>query len=280
MVNGLAIWHYPHRTDLENVRFFADNGFSSVSMHGWAMTEVSIDEKLSEDFASLIAEKNIVLTAHSKLPMSHNEEDVAKFKYSVDNIAKWQKKYGLLAILSFDVPQPIRDNVLPYIEYALGYEQFKKIAVEDFGLTKEERAQIETLKGNERFGYLIDIGHMNIRLRGGNSEHINLFENSPEECPTTKAPGYNEFLKAFLSKEFPIFEIHLHNNDGFSDGHCFLEYGTIDIQNIADVLKKIKYDGVVTIESVPRLQGCHYPESDERILKTFELWKSFLNKAE
>ena len=274
MINGLAIWHYPTRNDVENAAFFADNGFGSVSMHGRAMAKVGMNEELGEAFASVIHEKGLVLTAHSKLPLKHTEEEVAIFKRDIDAIAKWQKKYGLLEVLSFDVAQDVRDNVMPYIEYVLGYEQFGKVALEDFGVTEDERAQIEPLKGNPRFGYLLDLGHMNIRIHGVNTEPINLFRNSPTECPQTTNPGYNEFLQAFRSKEFPIFEIHLHNNDGVGDLHQFLDVGTIDMKAIADILKGMNYQGVVTIETVPRLAGYFYPEADEKILETFAYWKN------
>ena len=279
MVNGLAIWHYPHRNDLENVRFFAENGFGGVSMHGRAMAKVGMNDELGEAFAALIREKKLALTAHSKLPLTHGEEDVAIFKRDIDAIAKWQKKYGLLAVLSFDVAQDVRDNVMPYIEYVLQYEQFDKVALEDFGVTPDERAQIEPLKGNGRFGYLLDLGHMNIRMHGINTEPINLFRNSPSEGAQTQAPGYEEFLYSFRSKEFPIFEIHLHNNDGVGDLHNFLESGTIDMHDIARVLKQIGFDGIVTIETVPRLFGYHYPESDEKILQTFTDWKECLKES-
>ena len=273
MINGLAIWHYPTRNDLENVAFFAKNGFSSVSMHGNAMVKVSVDEVLSKEFADAIRENGIVLTAHGKLPLTHNENDVAEFKHDIDCIAKWQKQYGLLEVLSFDVAQEVRDNVMPYIEYVLGYEQFGKIALEDFGVTEDERSQIEPLKGNKRFGYLLDIGHMNIRIHGENTYPINLFRNSPEECPKTSNPGYDEFLRAFRSKEFPIFEVHLHNNDGVGDLHGFLEDGTIDMKAVYAVLKETGFDGIVTIETVPRLSGYFYPEADDKILETFKYWK-------
>ena len=274
MINGLAIWHYPTRNDLENVKFFADHGFNAVSMHGRAMAKVGMNETLGADFAAAIRENNMVLTAHSKLPLSHSEEEVAIFKRDVDAIAKWQKQYGLLEVLSFDVAQEVRDNVMPYIEYVLQYEQFGKIALEDFGVTADERAQIEPLKGNPRFGYLLDLGHMNIRIHGINTEPINLFRNSPSECPQTDKPGYNEFLQAFRSKEFPIFEIHLHNNDGVGDLHDFLERGTIDMQAIANILKEMNFKGVVTIETVPRLSGYFYPEADDKIMETFAYWKN------
>ncbi len=274
MVNGLAIWHYPRRNDLENIRFFAENGFGAVSMHGRAMAKVGMNEALGEAFASLIRETKLVLTAHGKLPLTHSEQEIAIFKRDIDAIAGWQKKYGLLEVLSFDVAQEVRDNVMPYIEYVLGYEQFGKIALEDFGVTEAERAQIEPLKGNGRFGYLIDIGHMNIRIHGKNTEPIHLFRNSPSECPQCENPGYREFLKAIRSKEFPIFEIHLHNNDGVGDLHGMLENGTIDMHAIADVLKELHYDGIVTIETVPRLCGYEGDEADEKILETFAYWKN------
>lgn len=274
MINGLAIWHYPTRTDAENAGFFADHGFASVSMHGDSMAKISRDDVLSEEFASVIREKNLILTVHGRLPISHSEEDVAKFKRDVDSIAKWQEKYGLIEIFSFDVWGQIRDNVMPYIEYVLSYKRFGKIALEDFGVTEAEKAQVASLKGDPRFGYLIDLGHLNVRIRGKSTNPITLLRHSDLECPKTENPGYSEFLQAFRSKDFPIFEIHLHNNDGIGDLHNFLEVGTIDMHDIADVLKEINYEGIVTIESVPSMQGFVYPEADEKILETFEYWKS------
>jgi sugar phosphate isomerase/epimerase len=114
---------------------------------------------------------------------------------------------------------------------------------------------------------------MNIRIHGVNTEPINLFRNSPSECPQTANPGYREFLQAFRSKDFPIFEIHLHNNDAVNDLHDFLDVGTADMHDISAVLKEINYDGIVTIESVPGMHGYVYPEADDKILETFEYWK-------
>lgn len=274
MINGLAIWHYPHRTPIENVIFFADNGFSSVSMQGKKMYKVCEDETSAAHLAAIVKERNLVLTVHYKMPETHSSEDVKDFEKFIDGMAKWQKTYGLISVLSFDVPQNIRDNVLPYLRYVLKYEQFSKIAVEDFGLTEDERKQIEPLKADKRFGYLVDIGHLYIRLRGECVDKMTQFENSPHECPVTKNPGYDDFMRAFASKEFPIFEVHLHNNDGADDTHLFFEDGTLDMQIISDVLRDIKFDGIATIESAPGYKfECKYPESDERILQTFRQWK-------
>ncbi len=275
MKNGLAIWHYPHRTPVENVTFFADKGFQSVSILGTTMYELCLDEDASAALASTVKENNLVLTVHHTFPRILDEKDVKEFKDSIDYMAKWQEKYGLLSVLSFDVPPCVRSDIMPYIDYVLKYEKFPKVAVEDFGLTEHEREQIECLKGNKRFGYLIDVGHMYIRMRGENKRGLTLFNNQPHECPKTDKPGYEDFIRAFATKEFPIFEIHLHNNDGVDDLHYFFDDGTLDIGLIAKVLRDIKYDGILTIESAPGFKfECKYPESDKRILETFEQWKN------
>lgn len=274
MKNGLAIWHYPHRTVLENVAFFAENGFESVSIHGADMLAVCADENAGKELARLIRDNDLVLTVHAKLPDDHSSKCVLEYESFINAISAWQKAYGCLSILSFDVSQKIRDNIVPYIAYGLEKIPDCKIAVEDFGLNEKENSQIEHLKGNNRFGYLLDIGHMYIRLCGKNDSGYTLFTNSPTECPTSEQPAYREFLTAFRSKKFPIHEIHLHNNDGLRDMHYFLDDGTLDIKMIADVLKTIGFDGVLTIESAPGFVfPCAYPESDERILQTYKIWK-------
>lgn len=279
MKNGLAIWHYPHRSVLKNVKFFAKQGFDSVSILGSDMDKICADDNQSEELARLVIENGIALTVHHKLPITHSEERVLSFQSTIDRFAAWQSEYKCLDVLSFDVPQNIRDNIAPYIDYVMESVPFSKIAVEDFGLTADEEKQIEYLKSNMRFGYLIDIGHMYIRICGKNSEGFTLFTNSPDECPVNEQPSYNDFLKALRSKEFPIFEVHLHNNDGINDMHYFFDDGTLDIKMIADILREISFDGILTIESAPGFKfKCVYPESDERILETYALWKKYICK--
>ena len=274
MKNGVAIWHYRNRDIFENAEFFADNGFDSISLHGASMHKTAKSEEDGAKLAEVVARRGLILSVHHKLPMDHGEKNVAHFIDAIDAMGAWQEKYGLLGILSFDVPLDIRDNITPYVDYVIKTVGGCKVALEDFGLTDAERAQIEHLKGNPRFGYLIDIGHMHVRLCGGNGSGNPLFTNFPDECPASEKPGYEEFLCAFRSKEFPIFELHLSNNDGVGDLHRFIEDGPLDIPAVARVLKTFGFDGVATNESAPGYTfECPFDEADRRICEGLAWWK-------
>lgn len=273
MKNGLAIWHYPHRSVAENVEFFAKCGFQSVSILGRHFYAMRDDSAALEELAALVKKYNLILTMHHELPRNHSDESVSDFKSFIALAASWQEKYGCISILSFDVWSAVRDDIAPYINYTLENVEGCKVAVEDFGLSLKERSQIEYLKGNSRFGYLVDIGHTHIRICQKMKKSQEALNGDGEYGEYPK-PTFEDFLKVFKSMDFPIFEMHLHNNDGVSDLHYFLEDGTLDIAMIAAVLREINFDGVLTIESAPGFQfKCQYPESDERIIKTFNYWK-------
>ena len=274
MTNGLAIWHYPHRTMAQNIDYFAKNGFSAVSIHGARLVdEIMRDE--GEDVAHAVIKNGVTLTVHYALPRGHQPDIVDTFIRGLDAIAEWQSKWGLIRILSFDVPAVIRDNAYPYISEALARVDNCAVAVEDFGLNEAEHSQLAPLRGNRRFGYLVDIGHLFIRMRGERKDGRALFSNAPMESSVVREPSTDDFVKALRSKDFPIFEMHLHNNDGVKDAHLFLEDGIMDVGAVADALHRIGYEGIVTIESAPGYQfPCYGDEADEGILKTYAYWKS------
>lgn len=278
MKTGLAIWHYPHRSIADNIRFFAQKGFYAVSVHGAQFVDALLRGEGSL-LASAVRESNVTLTVHYALPRSHSAEHVERYHVGIDALAAWQKAYGMIKILSFDVPAPIRNHIRPYLDHAMAQVQGCSVAVEDFGLTPDERLQLETLKGNRRFGYLVDLGHMFIRLRGQNTSGKPLFTNRHDECPATEHPGYHEFMRALASKEFPIFEMHLHNNDGVSDLHWFLEQGLLDMPMMARVARDMDFHGIMTIESAPGFRfECRGDEADQGILRTYEYWKECCKK--
>ncbi len=280
MKNSLAIWHYPHRTMEENIRFFATQGFPAVSVHGARLAD-ALARGEGDRLAQAIHESGVTLTVHYALPRAHTPERVRAFEQGIDSIGAWHKSYGLIHVLSFDVPAAIRDHMTPYLEYAMAQTEGCLLAVEDFGLTADERAQIAYLKGNPRFGYLLDIGHMFLRIRGKNQSGKALFSHHDDECPQCDNPGYTDFMRAMDTKEFPVFEMHLHNNDGVNDTHQFLEDGPLDIAMIARVVRDRGFDGIMTIESAPGFKfDCYGDDADTRIMQTFEYWKACYDASE
>ncbi len=274
MTTGLAIWHYPHRTMAQNVTFFAERGFPSVSVHGARLVdELARDE--GADVAHAVIQGGVILTVHYALPRGHESTTVEAFLRGLDAIGRWQKAWGLIHILSFDVPAVIRDNAYPYITEALARVGSCAVAVEDFGLNVAELAQLAPLRGNPRFGYLVDMGHLFIRMRGERQDGRVLFSHAPMESPVVNKPSADDFVNTLLSKDFPIFEMHLHNNDGVKDTHLFLEDGEMDVGAVAHALKRIDYDGILTIESAPGYQfPCYGDDADDGILKTYAYWQS------
>jgi len=80
---------------------------------------------------------------------------------------------------------------------------------------------------NEDIGLVLDIGHANIN---GQIE---------------------PFLTTFADK---IVHIHVHDNHGKSDQHLGIGYGTTDWKKVANLLRRISYDKIVTIESVEHIK--------------------------
>lgn len=276
MLQGLAIWHYPHRTMADNIRYFAALGLDSVSVHGAQFVNAIADPATSDAIALAIRETGVVFTVHYCLPRKHDPEAVAAFEAGIHAIAAWQRAHGSISVLSFDVPQPIRGGVGigSYVDFVLKTVPDCKVAVEDFGLNAAEREQIAHLKGEPRFGYLVDIGHLFIRLRGQNQSGKALFTHAPDEHPVCEAPDSAVFKAAFASKEHPIFEMHLHNNDGVDDLHWFLEQGKMDVPAVAKALQEMSFEGVLTVESAPGFRfECRGKDADEGIGRTLEYWK-------
>lgn len=282
MLQGLAIWHYPHRTIAENVRFFAAYGLDSVSVHGSQFARSLVDPAVAEEIARAVTDTGVIFTVHGCLPRHHTPEAVEIFEAELDLLARWQNAHGQISVLSFDVPQTIREGkgIGGYLQKILDAVPHCKVAVEDFGLTAQEAEQIAFLKGNERFGYLVDLGHLFLRMKGLNTGGKVLFSNSPYEHPSVPSPDAIHFYRALGAKDFPIFEMHLHNNDGVSDLHWFLEEGSLNISAVAHALRELNFQGILTVESAPGFRfECRGADADEGIRKTLEYWKACLEET-
>ena len=102
-------------------------------------------------------------------------------------------------------------------------------SVEDFTKFYEEI--------NEDIGLVFDIGHANLNRQ------------------------IERFLTVFADK---IVHMHAHDNDGKGDQHLGIGYGTINWENVANLLKKLSYNKIVIVESVE-----HVNESMQKLSLLF-----------
>jgi len=70
-----------------------------------------------------------------------------------------------------------------------------------------------------------------------------------------------DFIARFSDK---IVHIHASDNDGAGDQHLGIGYGTIDWNGVAKALEKVKYNGLIILESVE-----HVEESLKKLQKLF-----------
>ncbi|TET19117.1 sugar phosphate isomerase/epimerase [Candidatus Bathyarchaeota archaeon] len=90
---------------------------------------------------------------------------------------------------------------------------------------------------DEDLGLVFDIGHANVNRQT------------------------EDFIVRFSDK---IVHIHASDNDGVGDQHLGIGYGTIDWNGVAKALEKVKYNGLIILESVE-----HVEESLQKLQKLF-----------
>lgn len=258
---GLAGWHYSYRTISQNADFFLSNGFDAFSALGNDFYNCLYDERESEALAEAIIKHDGILTVHYGLPDPKKPETVDKFYTALDMMYDWQKKYGRIKVLSFDV---WFDEIFRFVKDAV--LKFKdtpvKLGFEDYclkGMTNET----EEFFSQHKFYELLDLGHMNIRLftAGDNSKAM-----------------YKENIGAI---PLPIVESHIHNNSGLKDMHMpVLDGGTVNVQDIMDVYAELNLDDVImTVETMPYLYGHAGTDGDKSVLADLAFVKDCYEKS-
>ncbi len=313
MNQSLAIWHYPYRTGPENILYWASKGFDALSQHGMFFYSDISEPESRTALTDAIRSTGIRFTVHHYLPYSYLNYSTENFQSHILAFRDWQKETGLLWNLSFDVFPENRPHASEYVRFVLdAFEGLDtRISVEDYGLTPEEREDLEPLRAYKNFGYLCDLGHMNLRLHNpGTPCGHPAAEQQGEAAPLPIGDGSPEaFYNALCCKNFPIYEFHLHNNNGKADQHRYVEDGVIDIPGLARSIKKFGFDGVCTFEVVPdwigddaykaeqkakeqemwsvmydtfhrpAFTGNPDPARDERVLKSFAYWRKCMEEA-
>jgi len=262
---GIAIWNFEGERLGPKLRWFAEMGYTAACINNRALDSLS-DEEESEA-AKVTDEFDLALTFHGGLL---DTPAIAR----AERIVRWHKRTGRIACTSYDVPgafnaegfkrkQPERivDVLKDVLAVVAGTGV--RVLLEDCPIFPEDVEQVEGLaEKHPGLGILVDLGHMNLRLR------------DPEPDSQPLRPGAIEaYLKGIPWK---ISEIHVHSNNGIKDQHAPPYAPNADLVTAARVLSEIGFDGISTIEFAPGWCGMPPEEVEHACRRSLEYWRGLL----
>ena len=255
---GIAIWNFREKDKplLDLVTEFADMGFTAISFQPEQIVELAADEASS--LKRLLETRDLVTTLHGA-PNTAPETlrlVVKRLGNTLRTITFDAKRKSDSRGTFYDVPP-----MLPVFDEIARTTEQVRFAVEDFPLDEKARsfysADLAPLMGNPRFGILVDLGHMNMRLKRQDSSFMGL--------------GPSEYLSGI---PLPIVELHIHDNHGAKDSHGHLGFGNLDFAAVTNALKSVGFEGVSTIEIAPSFHNST-PKLSKPLAKTsLDTWTS------
>lgn len=262
---GIAIWNFEGEKLGPKLRSFAEMGYAAASINNRALDSLSNDEE--SEAANVADEYDLALTFHGGLDQT---PAIAR----AERIVRWHERTGRVACSSYDTPhvtvtEGVRradpEPILGILEEVLSVFAGTGISVllEDCPIYPEQIPHLQELKERHpHLGVLVDLGHMNLRLR------------EPKHDPQPLRPGAVEaYLKGIPSE---IVELHVHSNDGTKDQHAPPYAPNADMVTAARVLREIGFDGISTIELVPKWCGMPPEEIIPACRRSLEYWSDLL----
>ncbi|MHC4917114.1 MAG: sugar phosphate isomerase/epimerase family protein [Planctomycetota bacterium] len=245
MKTGMALYSFDHGL----VDEFADMGFEAVSVRVH-------EERFRNHLDALVRtarERELAVTIHGKVNPGNFDwvrEIVERLEGSV---------YSVLT----DVPveeeaggeRPRLDDLLAFREFF--EEKNIYFGFEDLPLNAEnlDAHFDKEIRSSPWFGVLMDIGHLNVRLRNASG------------------PGYENLGEVIDSIPVPVRELHVHDNAGDRDRHAPIGYGNCRFEEIVRELARIGFDGIATIEIVPRISQIDLAECKRAAGESLKTWR-------
>ncbi|HET6455453.1 MAG TPA: TIM barrel protein, partial [Armatimonadota bacterium] len=265
---GIAVWNFEGTELSPKLRIFAEMGYTAASINGRLLDSLSVEDEAEAD--TILDECDLLLTVHGGL---RDSEGVAAIRRA-ERIIRWHQRTGRIVCSSYDVPRvTIAEGVRRVApEPILGiFEEVVsafagtgiRVLLEDCPTDPEHISRLEGWSGKyPHLGILVDLGHMNLRLR------------EPSHDPQALKPGAVEaYLKGI---PWEIVELHVHSNDGSRDQHAPPYAPNADLRTAARVLREIGFKGISTIELVPC--WCRMPTEEiiPACRKSLEYWSDLL----
>jgi len=269
---GIATWNFDGDDLGAKLRAFAEMGYTAASINGRLLD--SLSDRDQAEASRIMDECDLVLTVHSGLVKTDSPLDETAALMRAERAVKWHKSTGRIVCSSYDTPtariaegvsRRDPEPILGIMEELLSLFAGTGIRVllEDCPTDPEH---VRYLKGwTDRYphvGILVDLGHMNLRLR------------EPRHDPQPLKPGAVEaYLKGI---PWEIVELHVHSNDGSGDQHAPPYAPNADLVTAARVLREIGFDGISTIELVPGWCGMPSDEIIPACRRSLECWSDLL----
>lgn len=266
---GIATWNYHEGTLAGRIRQFAAMGFDAVSLSPGDAS--ALCGGLTPDVEEAILSRGLAVTIHGAFSpggiTTPDEVLLAEFQSYV----AWHARTGALHTVNYDAAglkgaggeweydAATMRRVLRKMLSSSNGSGFS-VGVEDWPRTREQLESMAELRAYPHLGILIDLGHLNLRVREGSPPG--------DDFPLNAARSYLDAV------DLPINEVHVHNNDGVGDRHAPPTSGTADVVALAGILRRKGVHCVSTIEIVPAWCGLSEEQGLEAAREALDFWRA------
>jgi sugar phosphate isomerase/epimerase len=245
----------------ELVDVLASYGCDAVSFSLEQITRIPLDERGA--FAQQLRDLDLSVTIHTGCHLQRDGIDTVVevlgdrlLAITLDRV-KREQSHGIL----YDMPRmaatlsEIRDATKG-TEIRFGFED---LPLDDQAINFY-RDDIAGFLDDPRYGMLMDIGHLHIRM--------------------TQSDYFAGTCTDYVSRiPVPVIEVHIHDNDGKRDLHAPMGTGTVPFAEVAAGLETIGFSGVATIEIAPDLHGASPEEGLPHVKADLETWRALTDRT-
>ena len=265
---GIATWNYGEGSLAERIDRFAGMGFGAVSLSG--RDARALCRRQTPDVEHAIRRHSLAVTFHTGFAPRGEPVQADPALADFRSFAAWHAGTGALRSVNYDAAKVktqdgawerqsgamrrVLGEMLAISEGA-GFS----VGVEDWPLDAEQLVAVDDLRAYPHFGMLLDLGHLNIRVR---------------KLGEPDAPFPIEIVQSHLEcLPLPINELHVHNNDGRGDLHAPPTTGTADLVAVARLLAEKGVKCISTIEIVPAWCGLTEEQGLQAAREALVFWQ-------
>lgn len=233
---------------------FAGMGFEAVSGAAFQFLDVN-DEEIREITAA-IGGRGLLVTVHTKFELPPSDA-----RRLADLLGESLYSITFDPLLAGDPPTPDVHGMARHLQELLRATDGSQVrfGIEDFPLDtttlRRHRTELDPLLESGRYGMLLDIGHMYLRLRGAQPPIPRAIIHTIDDVPV------------------PIVELHVHDNRGERDDHAYLGYGVIPFDKVVTALQRRGFEGVATFEITPPYYGNTLEEGKQQVRESLTKWR-------